>query len=516
MKKLYKFIIGLGLLWVYILFGSFGRSNLEHMSNSNQEKKLIVISDDNFTEIAKHLNQNEFQLVNLSNWKKTSKPFDVFIGFPAINIGNIEKQFGLIEKMCSHAKKFGKIIQFVNGNQTKLAQQILITNSEDLGAKYYADSIGICTIILNDPTNANADANTIDFAIGEPWNILTGRVFSSELIGSKSPGYLLGIPNKYTRTNLIIDRVKKNKFNGETTITPDIEPKELSVYSNSSGALAKKLGEIHGVEPNHIEFHNGIISFLQLMIPVFVPDAHEIICWQMSYLTQLAKSNKVIHVESIIDNFIAIPNYEQILSNLSSKTRLILISGPIGKVQFNKFIKSIPKNIIVIIDFCYDGFVDDNSNQNLQIQDCEKYESYVLGINTFSKANGLAGIHLSYSIGHESIQTIITNYFHYPVNLFYEKLAIKALDNNYVKQVKSFYSNEKTRLSKLFEEKNIPYWFELGVTLVIDLTKLPKDKILFNIIKLGLKNYWKISGNYLKIFLSTEQKNTQLVSAIIN
>lgn len=512
MERFNKVIIILVIVLVYILGWSYQLN--ENMDNThlNPNKQLIVISDGNFTQIAKYFNQKEFQLINLSNWKKFPKPFDVFIGISSINIGSIEKELGLVSKMCEKAKPYGKIIQIINENQTKISQHILIKHIEDLACKYYGESIGVCTINLD----ATIDANTIDFILTNPWNVLTGRAFSSKLIGIKSRGYLLGISIEYTRVNLLINQVSKKKFNGESVITPNIEQKELSVYSNSSGALAKRLGEIHGVDTNGIEFHNGIMGFLQLMIPVFVPEAHEIICWQMSYLTRIVKSVNIIHAESIIQKFIAIPNYKEILSKLSSKTRLIYLSGPIEKAPFDKFIKSVPKNIIVIVDFCYNGFVNDKSNLNIQMQDCAKYESYVLGLNTLSKANGLAGVHLSYSIGHESIQTIISNYFHYPVNLFYEKLALKALESTYTTKVNDFYSREKIKLSKQLADKNIPYWFELAITLVIDLEKLPKDKILSNINKLGLENYWKFYGNYLKIFLSTEKVNAQLASAIIN
>jgi len=513
MERFLRSIIILGIVLVYIHFNSFEYSGRELMSNLDQSsgKKLVVISDGIFSQIVKYFAQDKFQPVSLSEWKKKPKPFDIFLVQSSINIGNIEKSLKIIENMCEKVNQSGKIINF-DDKLSGLSKHILLKFIEELGEKYYKESVGVCSINLDTPI----DTNTIEFVLGEPWNVLTTRAFSNKLIGNKSPGYLLGISQEYSRANLLSEQVGKNKFNGETVIVPEIEPKELTVYSNNSGTLGKKLGEYHGVEPNQIEFHNGIMGFLQQMISVFVPEAYEIISWQMSYLTRLARTANVIESESIIKNFNAVPNYKQILSKISSKTRLIYLSGPIEKEPFDVFIQLVPKNIIVIIDFCYNGFVEDKLNQNLQMKDCIKYNSYVLGINTFSKANGLAGVHLSYSIGHEHIQTIIANYFHYPLNLFYEKLAIKSIEPTYTKLVKDFYTREKTRLTNQLKGKNIPHWFELAVTLVIDLTNLPKDKILSNINNLGLENYWKISGNYLKIYLSTEQINFKLVSAIIN
>lgn len=507
MNKLQKITIILGVILVYILVVSLGY--FEPMDNLQASKKQVVTNDLNLSLLAKYFNPDKFEIQSLSEWKKNLKPFDIFINWGKINIGNIEQELRQIDSLSAHAKPQGKIINITEDKSNKLGNYILVKYLEELSDKYYVDSIGFCNINLDVPF----DSETIEFIVDTKWNVLTSRVFSNKLIKTKFSGYLLGLTELYGKTNLLIDQVAKNKFNGETVIIPDIEPKELSVYSNNSGLLANKLAEIHNVKPEQIQFHNGIMGFLQLMVPVFVPEAHDIICWQMDYLTRIAKGRNVIHVESIIKNSNATPNYEQILSKLSSKTRMIYISGPIGKTAFDEFLKAVPENILVLIDFCYNGFSNDKTH--LEMFDCVQYKNYVIGINTFSKSNGLAGVHLSYSIGHEHIQTIISNYFHYPVNLFYENLAVKALEPNYTNRVKSYYKTQADKMSKVLEENKIPYWFELVVTLVVDISKLSKDKIIENLNKNGLDNYWKISGNHIKIFLSTDQNNTQLINSII-
>ena len=168
----------------------------------------------------------------------------------------------------------------------------------------------------------------------------------------------------------------------------------------------------------------------------------------------------------------------------------------------------------MIIDFCYDSFI--SNPKNLKMENCIKYNNYVLAINTFSKFNGLAGIHLSYSIGHNEIQTIILNHFHYPLNLFYEKLAIKSLDTTYVNKVKQYYEEQRNKFSKILTENKIPYWFELVNTIQIDISGLNKDKIIENLSKTGLANYYKMFDNNIKIFISTDEINTKLINQIIS
>ena len=286
------------------------------------------------------------------------------------------------------------------------------------------------------------------------------------------------------------------------------------MYSNTSGLLANKLAEIHHVQSNQIEFHNGIFGFLETMVHIFVPESYEIICWQMNYLEFIAKARKAIHINSIISEQITKPDYSQLLDKITSKTRLIYLVGPLEKISFDNFIKAVPINIPVIIDFCYDSFI--SNPENIKMEDCIKYKNYILGINTFSKFNGLAGIHLSYSIGHNEIQTIISNHFHYPVNLFYEKLALKSLDTTYVNKVKQYYADQRNKFIKLLTENKIPYWFELVNTILIDISKLNKDKIEKNLSKTGLSNYYKIVANNIKIFISTDEINTKLINQIIS
>jgi len=482
----------------------------EQMGNVAEERKIIVINDLNLSLIAKYFDPEKFVVQSLSEWKKTKKPFDIWINWTNLNIGNIEKELRQIENMAPQAKPNGKIINIIDGKTNKFSSGVLVKYLEELSAKYYPDLIGLCAINLDSPI----DSISIEFILSNKWNLLTGRVFSNNLVKSKSPGYLLGISEQYSKSNLLVDQVAKNKFNGESVVAPDIEPSELTVYSNTSGILANRLSQIHNVKPDQIQFHNGIMGFLQQMVPVFVPESYEIICWQMDYLTRIGKSCDVIHVDSVIEIFQARPNYEQIKEKLSSKTRLIYLCGPLEKITWDKFVQTIPENIPIIIDFCYNGF--SNANSNLEMGDCIRYKNYVLGINTFSKANGLAGVHLSYSIGHEHIQTIIANYFHYPVNLFYEKLAVKSLEPEYINKVKAHYKTQADKITKVLTDKKIPYWFELVTTIQIDIRKLNKEKILENLNKTGLGNYWKISGNNIKIFISLDEINTQLINSIIN
>jgi len=225
MNKLHKLIIILGIIVFFITI--IPAYFIEKMENSYKDKKIIVINNQNFSLLVKYINQDKFLIINFSEWKKTGKQFDIFINWPNLNISNIEKELIQIEYICKQAKPNGKIINLVE-NKSNMGACVLIKNFNDLANKYYMDSIGFCTINMDIPINIQ----TMEFICDKSWNILTSRVFSNKLIKEQSAGYLLGISESYSKSNLLINQISKNKFNGETVIVPDIEQKELTLYSD--------------------------------------------------------------------------------------------------------------------------------------------------------------------------------------------------------------------------------------------------------------------------------------------
>lgn len=514
MNNLHKTIIILGLVLIYIMvLSSKYLEDLDNVTISN--KQIVVISDLNFTSLNKFFNPTNFYVISLTEWAKAQnnknnrKKLDIFINFPNGTINNIGKEILHIENISKYINPYGKIINFTNGISNQIVKYSYIRYFEQVAEKYYSESIGFCTINLDTPISSQ----TIEFILNSNWNVLTGRVFTNKKIIEKSIGYLFGLTEDYKSSDTLADKIIANKFNGETIIKPNIQEQELTVYSNSSGLLAKTLAQIHHVLPNQIRFHNGIIGFLEIIVPVFVPESYEIICWQMSYLEFIAKSRKTIHIDSVVSEHVTKPNYSQLLANISSKTRLIYLVGPLEKIPFDNFVKAIPINIPILIDFCYDSFIDNPAN--IKMEDCIQYKNFVLGINTFSKFNGLAGIHLSYSIGNNEIQTIISNHFHYPVNLFYENLVIKTLEPAHICNVRKYYQDQRNKFSKILTDNKIPYWFELVNNIQIDITELDKQAISNNLNKTGLTNYYKIADNKIKIFISTDEINTRLLKQII-
>jgi histidinol-phosphate aminotransferase len=96
---------------------------------------------------------------------------------------------------------------------------------------------------------------------------------------------------------------------------------------------------------------------------------------------------------------------------LDERTRIVFLcnpNNPTGTIfddrSFLSFLKSLPPEILVVIDEAYAEF-SDNKRFPRSIRYIEEYPLLVL--RTFSKAYGLAGLRVGYGMGEESLVSFI-------------------------------------------------------------------------------------------------------------
>lgn len=497
----------------------------------------------------------------VQNIKEKYGPIDIFINSfydssnwdldyqQSVNVNNSIK---LINQIIPLMKSGGKIINISSGvgyieqSDQTLNNYLFVKSSIDKYFKiksmeYYKKSIGFVTLKIDSPYSTNLNKgrllennnttnfqelkSSIDFITKNKWNVLTGREFYSSRINGKKLGYYLELEYPRLDDNSLNKQIITNVYNGESVIEPDIKDKELCVYSNNQNLLTAKLSQIHQIEPCYINLQHGIFVFLEKMISVFVPLKHQIISSQMGYLNIIGRDRTIINISPFIKNNWAEPNYEQILSNINSMTRMIYFVGPLNKKSFDKFISQVPFNIVIIVDFCYDGFIV--SNDNIKMQDYLNVPNTIITINTFSKFYGLPGIHLSWSIAKKDIGSIITNYFHYPINLYYEKVALEVLNNEtYLNSVIEYYNQERNKLGKILSDNKIKYYFEFPNTIVIEKpvglkqSKFDDDYEIKNFLtQTSLIYYFRVNNEgpiiKIRLFISKSKNNNELIAKIL-
>ncbi len=543
-------------------------SEISKFFNSDE---YLVITHGTKTQLNKnnHISNNFAKEIEIKQFVETirknygEKSIDIFINswFDSSNFNldyqiniNVNNSIKLINQIIPLMKVGGKIVNISSAfdeyqvNDELLNNYLLVKSSIDKYFKiksmeYYKDSIGFITLKIDSTYNTNLTRKrlpginkstnfqelkpSIDFIIENNWNTLTGREFYSSRIAEKKLGYYLELEYPRIDNNSLNKQLITNVYNGESVIEPDIKDKELCVYSNNQNLLITKLSQIYKVEINYINLHHGIFTFLEKIISVFVPPKHQIISSQMGYLNIIGRDRIIINVNPIKDKHTKYyqPNYEEILKSINSMTRMIYFVGPLNKKLFDTFISQVPFNIVIIVDFCYDGFII--SNDNIKMQDYLTVPNTIITINTFSKFYGLPGIHLSWSIAKKDICEIITNYFHYPINLYYEKIALEVLNNTqYLDKVRKYYDYERNKLIQILDSNKINYSFEFPNTIVIEKTIGIKTSKFDNeyevaqfLAQTGLHYYYRVTRENLiikiKLFINKSKNNDELIKKII-
>tara|TARA_B100001013_G_C24620329_1_gene446955 strand:+ start:126 stop:1223 length:1098 start_codon:yes stop_codon:yes gene_type:complete len=211
-----------------------------------------------------------------------------------------------------------------------------------------------------------------------------------------------------------------------------------------SNKLKKEISIKYKLNKNNIICGNGSDEILTIIAKIFSGPGDEILYSEYGFLmypiaAELAGS-KGIKVKDI--------SYRNSLTNFSKaitkKTKIIFIANPnnptgtyVDKNELNKFIKNLPKKILLVIDAAYAEYVikKDYSPGD----DLVKNNNNVIMTRTFSKIYGLAGLRIGWAYCSKYIVDIF-NRTRLPFNV--NKVATEAAGvaikdkNFYAKSVK--------------------------------------------------------------------------------
>jgi len=172
---------------------------------------------------------------------------------------------------------------------------------------------------------------------------------------------------------------------------------------------------------------------------------------------------KAIDVPLLADDFRL--DVKGILNALNEKTRLIFITSPnnptgthIPKAQIDELVENLPDNVVLVFDEVYYQFAD--------AEDFVRPLLYVLagknviGINSFSKAYGLAGLRVGYSYSTPEIASYLQELRRpFMINSLSMEAAIAALeDTAFIAQTVGLIQKEKEFLYQELDEIKVKYW----------------------------------------------------------
>ncbi len=176
-----------------------------------------------------------------------------------------------------------------------------------------------------------------------------------------------------------------------------------------SQALAEKLG----VQSGELVFGNGSNEVIDLLVRAFITAGDEVITSHPSFLVYQTMVQARDGINRVVPLKDMCHDLDSILAQVTGKTRLIFLDNPnnptgtvFAKKEFDAFLNALPDTVIVVLDEDYVDFVD--PALRLDVRDYMHNRVAVVGLRTFSKAYGLAGLRVGFGI----MRTEIAGYLH--------------------------------------------------------------------------------------------------------
>jgi histidinol-phosphate aminotransferase len=159
-----------------------------------------------------------------------------------------------------------------------------------------------------------------------------------------------------------------------------------------------------GLSPQQLILGNGSDEILDLLVRALVPPGGEVVSTTHTFLMY------GLLTQAVDGWFRPVPLKEMrvdlaaVARAVSPQTRLIILNNPnnptgtaFGRQEWEDFLAAIPTTAIVVLDEAYIDFADDpNVPSSL---DYVSEERPLVGLRTFSKAYGLAGLRIGYGFG---------------------------------------------------------------------------------------------------------------------
>ena len=279
-------------------------------------------------------------------------------------------------------------------------------------------------------------------------------------------------------------------------------------------AIAKK----HNVLSNMISLGNGSNELLELIARVFVSkQTDEVIFSQYAFVvyplvTQALGATAVVSPASNFGH-----DLDSMLSLISNQTKLIFIANPnnptgtlLSDDEVYSFLKKVPDNIPVVLDQAYFEYLNID---DLTISWLNEFENLIIS-RTFSKAYGLAGLRVGYSI----CSTLIADYINrvrepFNVNHTAQMAAIAALnDDEYLTDSVKMNSDGYSQLVKGFQAFGLNYIPSYANFIAVEFNDAMST--YNNLLKEGVIVRPVEMKNYLRISIGTPNENGHLLEAL--
>lgn len=282
--------------------------------------------------------------------------------------------------------------------------------------------------------------------------------------------------------------------------------------------LKKAISNKLSIKPEQISLGNGSNELLELIARVFVSESSdEVIFSEYAFVVYPLVTQALGATAQVSPAKNFGHDLNAMLRLISSNTKLIFIANPnnptgtlLSNEEIYSFLNQVPEHIPVVLDQAYFEYID---KEDHAISWLKEFDNLII-TRTFSKAYGLAGLRVGYSICSASISDYI-NRVREPFNVNHtaQIAAIAALaDDEYLKESIKVNADGYEQLKIGFNQLELEYIPSSANFIAVrfnDAMQIYNDLLHEGVIVRPVE-----MKNYLRISIGTKQENEHLLSAL--
>ena len=305
---------------------------------------------------------------------------------------------------------------------------------------------------------------------------------------------------------------------------------ELARYPDGNGfRLKRALADKLGVAPDQITLANGSSEVLGLIASVFLSEKNRAVYSEHAFamypiVVQAVGARAAVAPASTTASGQRYGHdLDAMLKLVDADTRVVFIANPnnptgtylSGRV-LDGFLSELPKSVLCVVDEAYFEYVGVDDYPNT-IEWLDRYPNLIV-TRTFSKAYGLAGLRVGYSVSHPEIADLL-NRLRQPFNV--NALALVAAeaaldDEEHLLHSKAVNAVGRQQLVTAFAERGLAYIPSVANFVTVDVQRPAAavyDRLLYQgIIVRPVENYGL--PDHLRVTVGTEQENCAFIGAL--
>ncbi len=302
--------------------------------------------------------------------------------------------------------------------------------------------------------------------------------------------------------------------------------KNINRYPDASSFyLRRKLAKFLKVREDNLVFGNGSDEIIGLAIRTFVEEGDEVIIAKPTFLIYEIASqiqNAAIKLVPLTRDFRY--DLKSMKNAITKKTKMVFIANPdnptgtyVTRCELESFLNGLPYGLIVFLDEAYFEFANFGFSDYPNGLDYLNKYSVIVG-RSFSKAYGLAGIRVGYSIANPEITSYMERVREpFNVNILAQAAAQAAIDDRkFLKDTLSHVESQKKFVYKALDKMELEYVPSATNFILINVRS--DCKSVFNgMLKKGVivrdMKAWGLD-TYIRVTIGSHEENRKFISAL--